>query len=119
MQCYKHSLVLSQAEGAENGGAVPADVSAPSTSGAAADSPAPAANGEAATPGAEGTAKKVKKEKKVWIQLYRTALYNIALCGSVWASCNCLFCIIYLCYNNTKNYPCIYSIHRMYSLNST
>ena len=42
------------------------EVSAPSTSGAAADSPAPA-NEEAATPGTEGTAKKVKKEKKVRI----------------------------------------------------
>lgn len=57
-----------QAEGAEEGGeAAPMEVSAPSTSGAAADSPTAAANGtaEAATPGAEGTAKKVKKEKKV------------------------------------------------------
>lgn len=56
-----------KAEGAEEGGAAaPMEVSAPSTSGAAADSPAAAANGtaEAATPGTEGTAKKVKKEKK-------------------------------------------------------
>ena len=55
------------------------EVSAPSTSGAAADSPAPAANGEAATPGSEGTAKKVKKEKKVWIGLHSTGLHNIGL----------------------------------------
>ena len=64
-----------QAEGAEEGGdAAPMEVSAPSTSGAAADSPA-AANGtaEAATPGAEGTAKKVKKEKKVCAVSYSTA----------------------------------------------
>ena len=62
--------MLSQAEEAgEEGEAAPMEVSAPSTSGAAADSPAPAANGEAATPGSEGTAKKVKKEKKVQIGL--------------------------------------------------
>ena len=61
-------VMLLQTEGTENGGdAAPMEDSAPSTTGAAADSPAPAANGsaEAATPATEGTAKKVKKEKKV------------------------------------------------------
>lgn len=50
--------------------AAPMEVSAPSTSGAATDSPAPAADGsaEAATPGTEGTAKKMKKDKKVYMQ---------------------------------------------------
>ena len=81
MQFNKTTLVLFQAEGAENGEAAPADASAPSTSGAAADSPAPAANGEAATPGTEGTAKKVKKEKKVW-----TGSYSIGTCSPGWAS---------------------------------
>ena len=64
---YEALWVLLQAEDAGTGEAAPMEVSAPSTSGAAADSPAPAANGEAATPGTEGTAKKVKKEKKVWL----------------------------------------------------
>ena len=42
------------------------DTAGPSTSGADTASPAPAVNGtEAATPGTEDTAKKVKKEKKV------------------------------------------------------
>ena len=60
--------MLLQAEGGDTAEAAPMEVSAPSTSGAAADGPAPAANGsaEAATPATEGTAKKVKKEKKVW-----------------------------------------------------
>ena len=42
------------------------DTAGPSTSGADTASPAPAVNGtDAATPGTEDTAKKVKKEKKV------------------------------------------------------
>lgn len=48
-------------------GAAPMEVANPSTSGAAPESATPAVNGaaEAATPSTEGTAKKVKKEKKV------------------------------------------------------
>ncbi len=48
-------------------GAAPMEVADPSTSGGAPDSGPPAVNGaaEAATPSTEGTAKKVKKEKKV------------------------------------------------------
>lgn len=60
------------------------EVSVPSTSGAAADSPAPAVNGEAATPGTEGTAKKVKKEKKVWTGLHSTGLYSFGPCSFGW-----------------------------------
>jgi len=57
---------VEQAEEAADG-AAPMEVADPSTSGGAPDSAPPAVNGaaEAATPSTEGTAKKVKKEKKV------------------------------------------------------
>ncbi len=56
------------------------EVADPSTSGGAPDSAAPAVNGsaEAATPSTEGTAKKVKKEKKVCTEV--TACSDAASC---------------------------------------